>query len=288
MHKLPLQVIIPYLRFLPPAANLLLVMLIATSLAQLTWLFVPQPEQNYEPLPAAGGSQIQQRLNMDLIAGSEIFGPRSATGAPGKQAADAPETSLNLTLKGIFASLEPESSRALIADASGKERPYAVGDDIPGGAILREIKDDRVILERSGRYETLRLERGPRREGAAVATVRAPVSAGTPAPGQATTLAEMKTEILRDPGKAAQYVRLQPVYAEGKLQGYRIYPGPNRQLFQQTGLRAGELVTSVNGVQLDDAAKALQLLSDVKDLQELTLTLERAGQTRTLNLSLNQ
>ena len=101
-------------------------------------------------------------------------------------------------------------------------------------------------------------------------------------------VAELRDELLREPGKASRYVRLQPVYTEGKLQGYRLYPGSNRTLFQSVGLRAGEMVTSVNGVQLDDAAKALQLLGDLREVSQLTLTLDRGGETRTVNLNLTQ
>ncbi|MGH8562354.1 MAG: type II secretion system protein GspC, partial [Nevskiales bacterium] len=67
-----------------------------------------------------------------------------------------------------------------------------------------------------------------------------------------------------------------------------IYPGANRSLFQSVGLRAGEMVTSVNGVPLDDAAKALQLMGNLRDVSELALTLERGGETRSINLNLNQ
>jgi general secretion pathway protein C len=179
----------------------------------------------------------------------------------------------------------------LIADGSGKQKPYAVGDDVPGGATLKAIHADRVILERSGRFETLRLERLKTGGTPALPAYSKPATAAptaiTPG-GEATTLAQLRSELLREPGKASQYVRLQPVYSEGKLQGYRIYPGANRTLFQSVGLRAGELVTSVNGVSLDDAAKALQLMGDLRDVSELSLVLERGGETRTLNLNLNQ
>jgi general secretion pathway protein C len=173
----------------------------------------------------------------------------------------------------------------LIAEASGREKPYATGDDVPGGATLHSIEEDRVILERNGRFETLKLERN--KPGSKTATV-ASVAPPPRSTGPINSLGALKNEALRDPSVANQYVRVQPAYQEGKLAGYRIYPGPNSALFQQAGLRAGELVTSVNGIQLDDTAKALQLMGDLRDIGAVTLTLERAGETRTVNLNLNQ
>lgn len=284
-----LQALAPYLRFLPPACNVLLILLIAASLARAVWLVYPRPADRFEP-PASTGTVLPgatPRINIEQIAAANLFGQRRAldSAAP----LDAPETALNLTLKGILAYGSDKSSRALIADASGKEKPYGVDDDVPGGATLKSIHADRVILERNGRFETLRLDR--LKTGAGPAPYTAPVvasAAPTPPGGEAQSLSQLRNELLRDPSKSSQYVRLQPVYTEGKLQGYRIYPGANRALFQQVGLRAGEMVTSVNGVQLDDAAKALQLLGDLREVNQLTLTLDRGGQSRTLNLNLNQ
>jgi general secretion pathway protein C len=290
MPKIQPQLLAPYVRYLPPAANLLLVVLIAASLAHIFWLVFPGQGGDAALqafTPATSNSVQAPRLDIEQIAAAHLFGQYSLSPAGAGGTIDAPETSLSLTLKGIFASANPKASRALIADSSGKQKPYAIGDDVPGGATLNRIQDDRVILERNGRFETLRLERD-KGAGGSIAESTDTSQNNQAATGQATTLAALRTEVMNDPGQASQYVRLQPVYTDGKLQGYRIYPGPNRNLFQKVGLRAGELVTSVNGVQLDDAAKAMQLLGDLKDAQELTLTLERAGQTRTVNLSLNQ
>ncbi|HXG27848.1 MAG TPA: type II secretion system protein GspC [Nevskiales bacterium] len=292
MRRDRLQALAPYARHLPLACNLLLVLLIAASLARMAWLLYPLPKDRFDlppPAPLPTHSGALPKVNLEQIAAANLFGQRQATGTAAP--VDAPETALNLKLKGILAFGSETASRALIADASGREKPYAVGDDVPGGAVLKAIHADRVILERSGRFETLRLERN-KSGGSAAANYSPPAVAPTATAGgtggEATTLAELRNELLREPGKASQYVRLQPVYSDGKLQGYRLYPGVNRALFQQVGLRAGEMVTSVNGVQLDDAAKALQLLGDLREVSELTLTLDRGGETRTLNLNLNQ
>jgi len=74
-----------------------------------------------------------------------------------KKVLDAPETRLKLTLRGVFASEDSSGGRAIVGDPQGKEENYAVGDPLPGGAKLSEIYPDRIILERNGRFETLRL-----------------------------------------------------------------------------------------------------------------------------------
>ena len=47
------------------------------------------------------------------------------------------------------------------------------------------------------------------------------------------------------------------------------------------------VVTSINGVQLDDPAKSLQLLSDMSQANQLTLTVQRGSESQTVNVNLS-
>ena len=87
----------------------------------------------------------------------------------------------------------------------------------------------------------------------------------------------------------AYYLRIAPApNATGNGQmGYRIFPGKDHAVFQAAGLRAGDVVTSVNGVQLDDPAKSLQLMSDLSQASSVTLTVQRGGETQTINVNLS-
>ena len=114
---------------------------------------------------------------------------------------------------------------------------------IPGGARLHAVYGDRVLLERNGAardpdaaaHAAEGRPRSPRRRRAAC---------HEPAAHAATTRP-------CSPG----LVRVQPVFNQGKLTGYRIFPGGNHgsSAFTQLGLRAGDLILAVNGTPLDDA-----------------------------------
>ena len=281
------------------AANLLLIALCAITAAQLFWVFWPVAAEIHAPVaPGNNQSNTVKTVNMSALYSSHLFGRADITKAdtPKEAPVDAPETRLNLTLTGIMAASGEDQSRALIKDGSGKQRPYGIGDDIPGGAKLTAIHSDRVILERGGRYETLRMEKKESRGASNSRSSRTNRRTTAPLPGQAPTLTaetaakvnDARQKILQDPTKASQYIRVQPVYNQGQLKGYRVYPGKDRQLFKDVGLRAGELLTSVNGVQLDDPTKALQMLTDLSQASEVNITLERAGQSRSVNINLNQ
>ena len=282
-------------RRLPSLTNLVLIVLIAITAARIIWLLIPSGSTELPPVESQhtsnSASGNKQTADFNAILSARLFGERTNDEPVEIDPMVAPETSLNLTLTGIFASTDPEQSRALIKDESGKQRPYAVGDDIPGNAKLYSIHNDRVLLERKGRYETLRLEQEKlTAAGGSSGRASPPRLGGTSSVSgnTLTQLSEVREQLLHDPTKAGEYIRVQPVYNQGQLQGYRVYPGKNRQLFKDVGLRAGEMVTSVNGVQLDDPTRALQMLTELSSSTQMSLTLERAGQSRTVNINLNQ
>jgi len=88
------------------------------------------------------------------IQQAKLMGEAPKVVAP--QVAKLPETRLNLKLIGVLAT-GTESGLAIIADGRGQAKLYSVGKRLPGGAVLREVLLDRVLLEGPTGLETLRL-----------------------------------------------------------------------------------------------------------------------------------
>lgn len=276
-----------YARWLLPAVQALLVIAIGWTLARLLWSLVPTPQAaQWRPAPvvASGAAARSASAGVETIVAAKLFGVYQAP-TTASALSQAPDTNLNLTLLGILAGSTDLDSRALIGQQNGEEKPYSIGQDIVGGVSLQAIFPDRVILSRNGALETLRLDKNSPNNSTAEPVVQ------TTASGDAATpqmLSQIREQILGDPSKAGDYIRVQPATASGGgTKGYRVYPGKERTLFSGSGLRPGDLVTSVNGIQLDDGQKALQTLNDLKAAGSITLTIERGGQTQTLNVSLS-
>lgn len=272
-------------RRLPALAAFVLAVLIGRAAADLAWLLVPTPQAaRWQPPPAAPAApRASDALDVNAIAGAGLFG-RYTAAPTGASLENAPDTPLNLTLLGVLADSREEFSRALIAQGAD-EQGYAVGDDVARGVTLQAIFPDRVILSRNGRLETLRLERD--QPGTGDSAPPAVAEAEERAPNSPPALAAIRDEVLKDPSKASEYVRVQPANVGGQLKGYRIYPGKDRSAFSAAGLRPGDLVTSVNGVQLDDPAKALQMLGDLGSAGQVNLVVERGGQTQNISINLS-
>ena len=220
--------------------------------------------------------------------------------------ADYPPSTLVLAVP-RFGRAQPRllaSGRFYVAtDADGGLMAFAAISDVwtaPGGRRLAQVATVTcepnvdvkpihhrmgVILSRAGQLETLRLDKdAPSR--APVETAR-PAAEATASPNASAVLSTIREELLNDPSRANQYIRMQPSSSGGQLRGYRIYPGRDRAVFNAAGLRPGDLVTEVNGIQLNDASTALQMLGQLSSATSLTVVVERGGQPQTVNVNFN-
>lgn len=270
------------LRYLPPLINAALIVLIGLTVARLFWAIWPvQPTS----LPPAAIQQDHPRssapeIDVQRIAAAHLFGRRT-DGSEDIAAMDAPETQLDLTLTGIVAAVRGSDSWALIQEGKADQQAYTVGDGVAENVAVHAIHWNRVILERGGRFETLTLEID-REEG--VQRDEVPDDD----PGLAERLAEVRSEVADEPLLFSKYVTVKAVKEDGQVRGFRIFPTyRSRDVFEEAGIRAGELVTMVNGVALDNNnVDFRRLVEELKQASQLTLNLGRRGDQRTVTWAL--
>jgi type II secretory pathway component PulC len=169
---------------------------------------------------------------------------------------------------------------AIIAERGGAERVYFIGDAVPGGASLHSVHLDRVLLRRGGRLEALRLPRSDEGTGARRAAAVAPRASAPPA-----RAASVQEVVQQSAAGLTEIIRPQPVFKDGRQQGYRVYPGRQRQQFAQLGLRPGDLITQINGMALDDPARGMEIFRSLADATSVTVTVDRNGEIEMLTLN---
>lgn len=274
----------------PVLVLLLLTALLAQSLARLTWDLLPASPAPAALAVAAGQPAMHtdrtQQAEIARLSQWHLFGmvPK-AQPKPTATVTEAPDTRLNLKLRGVVASSEPTAARAIIADGKGKEESYAIDESLPGNAVLREIYADRVILEYRGRLEALRLPKesaagalAPAAKQSALAAYRRPVTQASTA-GNAALLRQYREALTSNPQSLMNLVSVTPVNDEAshQLKGYRIHPGRDKKLLGRFGLKNGDVVTGVNGVPLNNPIKALEIMRDLTTASSVTLEVERNG-----------
>jgi general secretion pathway protein C len=83
-------------------------------------------------------------------------------------------------------------------------------------------------------------------------------------------------------------MRPQPVFAGGEMKGFRVYPGANRQAFARMGLRAGDMVTAINGTPLNDNERAKEIFGTLGSSTDARVTITRNGRQQELVLNIAQ
>ncbi|MGH8280236.1 MAG: type II secretion system protein GspC [Gammaproteobacteria bacterium] len=264
---------------LPFLASVVLGVLIAWTLAVVTWSLVPRP-QPAQPIYRHNAALAAVLGASTPLADLHLFGtPAAGT------AVNAPETTLNLTLRGIVASgsQRPDSSFAIIA-ASGVGNVYGVGAEVPGGAKIQSIFPDHVLLNLNGRMQSLRLPKNSAAAGSGAALQAAPtvppVIYGRVLPA-AENLEQLRNEIVQHPERLLDMMRAMPVMQNNKLEGYRVFPVGNSDAFSKLGLQPGDIVTAVNGMPLDNPAQSMQVLNNLKTSDQVSVTFVRNGQQET-------
>jgi general secretion pathway protein C len=233
----------------------------------------------------------------ETLAGWHLFGSAIGSTDPRAQAAQAPETDQALVLVGVLALADPGAGIAMIADDSGDQRAYRVGQSLPGGSALRGVFADRVLLDRGGREESLRLRQPetPVVDGAANAagTAAAPmamIAPSGPVIANAGTVNwdDVRNQLETDPAQLASQVRVLPVIEGGTVVGMRLSGGAAAPLIARAGLRPDDVVTAVNGISVRDVGRAQQILASVRNADSVSVTVRRAGQEQTINVDLRQ
>ena len=118
-------------------------------------------------------------------------------------------------------------------------------------------------------------------------------SDGRPRAGRRADTNEAMIERMRklvndDPGVIGQVMRPQPVFAGGEMKGFRVYPGANRQAFSRMGLRAGDMVTAINGTPLNDKDRAQEIFGTLASSTDARVTITRNGRQQELVLNIAQ
>ncbi len=272
--------------WLPNIVAVLLVVVLADSLAEAFWMFYPATTQTLDSTLGKDMSPPKaptRAANVANLIDAHLFGRLVAKkSVPAVNMEVIPDTTLRLVLKGVVFDDGNRATQAIIAEPGRRDKPYRVGDELPGGAELTEIHPQRIILKYRGQYETLRLN-----PGYAVARVAQAVPARSSAMGRridhsrnsrmTRELGKIRDSFLTDPQTMVGLLRAIPVQRRGRFEGFRLAPGRDRGFLKRFGLRTGDIVKSINGIELDSPAKALGLLGRIPQMQHLQIEIVRGN-----------
>lgn len=223
-------------------------------------------------------------LNLSPLLEARLFGEASQTNNPAARSTQIPpDTKLSLKLLGIYHNPDPQQSLAMIGTADNKSALYHIGKTLSNGVILSEVHPKFVILQRGDRYETLRLVGAANNPAIAQS---APVNPNKQPP--ARMLGNLQRQLTTNPEALGKLLRVDPANENGKFIGFRLSAGQDPSLMSQFDLQAGDILTSVNGIELDSPLKGFSIVQQLSTANQLTLQIMRQGQARTLSFNIEK
>lgn len=175
-------------------------------------------------------------------------------------------TALDLTLFGVNMNEASGGGSAIIAGADGVQTSFAVGDEVVPGVTLAVVAFDHVLLDRGGARETLFIDQSRPAETAAPA-VGPSLSAVSGAPAASAGGELSPAAIQAGIGFTARS-------EGGKVTGLTVQPQGDGAAFRAAGLRPGDVIRSVGGRPLSNAA---DLAGQIAPGARLSLEVERGG-----------
>ncbi|HIL26917.1 MAG TPA: hypothetical protein EYG21_05975 [Nitrospinaceae bacterium] len=239
-----------FIRSLPVYLSLLFGFVIALQLINLTWKII-------SPV-----NSVTYSKDSSLLKNNSVDAYKNLSGDPFIKGTnqslnqvfsiDIPPTSLSLRLYGIRYSNSGQLDAAILGFDPNNQRIYKTNEVIADDIILEFIEPERVVISRGGIRESVTFDSD-------------------------TALSPEITKVLANSSKGikvedinssalSQMISFQPYFSNGTLKGYQIYPGNQSKLFDSSGLKSGDVLVAVNGLDIKDPSvlKELSVFGQVK------------------------
>lgn len=296
-------------RLLLPA-KVLLALIIAWILADGVWFMLGSAETDaMQGRTTTPGATVTERqvASASEIAALELFGRADSAAVA---AVDAPETRLQLELHGVFLATADDNSSAIVAERNRDGKLFFVGDRMPGNAELVRVLQDRIVLRRGGSLETLRFPEpsvargfaagsdadvsdqvdfsqlpngdtaaaapsaGVRRRSPPTPAAGSSADAGTEAPSVRDLVSSYRERLETDPDGTMRELGVEAVQI-GDSQGYRVGNEASAADLARVGLRAGDVVLSVNGRQVVELQQDSAAIEGILEAGTARLEIQR-------------
>lgn len=254
------------------AAELLLLVLLAVQVARLVWVLATPvgPLGEWRPAtPAVSG------LPADALASFDpFFRLEPETGGP------ATVTSLQLTLFGTRIDEAQGGGSAIVAGPDGIQQSVAVGQEVAPGVRLKAVAFDHVTLERGGTLEDLFIDQSKSVQPVNATALTAMPPGVAPGPG-----GPLPTGGGVPAGQIRTEIGFIPRIDSGRLSGLVVRPQGSGNLFRQSGLREGDVVTSIGGRPIGGPDDFDRAAVDFRAGGNIPIIVERGGQTLPLSIT---
>ncbi len=266
--------------------------LIADLNALLVEKYLPSPPVSILASRFTGGSLAGLGIgNYEIISERNLFSSKAE-----KKAGDSVDleaepvpTTLNYQLVGTVIFRNPARSLAAIQDkGDNKLYPVRVGDMIGENVQIVSVLPRKVIFINSSarRKEFIEIPEDPsiKISTSNLQSKSAPAAGINQLDENRFVIGrqEIDTQMANFNALLTQ-ARAVPEMRGGQMVGFRLTQIVPNSFYQKAGFKDGDVIRSVNGEKVTDAAKAFELLQGLKSMSSLDMTIERGGKEVNFN-----
>lgn len=241
----------------------LLACLIAGQILFLAWRLMTPPADAAAPTAPPADLSILSRFDAFFH-----------TGAPSSLAEVTAAGSEQFRLFGVRAG-GPGGGSAIIGLPDGRQVSVAVGDEIEPGLTLTEVGPDYAVVSRGG---------SPSRIGFGETPVGAAAPPPPPTTAQVVTPDAAAVATTVDPQALMAEAGLRPRMRGLAVNGFTINATGDAPNLRASGLRAGDVITAIDGVPLNSLGRINELRTRLARASSAEIRFERDGQPGTTTI----
>jgi type II secretion system protein C len=247
---------------------------------------VPLEATLHAPL-AEIGSERSVRNDYSIVFERNLFGsePIGTTDAAAPGVASA-----SLSLRGT-AELDGRGFAVFEDTADGRQDVFLVGERVFDGPKLVAVEPGRATVLTKGRKQVYEISVGDEEESEEPGPTpekTADLGQGIRKTGE-NAYAVDRREVeyaVENLNTIITQMRAVPYLRDGASLGFRVFNIRPESLFERMGLKNGDVIQSVNGIELSSPSQALGLLNSVASADELQVNLLRNNQPNTLTYAI--
>lgn len=216
-------------------------------------------------------------------------------------------------LVATMASTDPDWSFAMIK-SEGSTMPYRAGDEVPGVGKIQQVGWRLVLVDPSGGPNCLLDLYPPAGEESKGGKSRA--ARGTPSPakekrgrrGRRKLSPELQKavdegievvsanernidrglvdQLIDNSSELMSQARILPYERDGAVQGFKLYGIRRNSLLGKLGMRNGDIVNSIGGMEMTSPDRALQAYTKLRNTSNLTIAVTRRGRQENLDFNI--
>jgi general secretion pathway protein C len=251
-----------------------------------------------------------RRLNyfQDPIVRRNLFnseaGPTPPGPDPGPRGPEVPKSEIDAVLISTAVADDPVWSTATLSVSSKSAEPYRIGDALADATVIDirspwldvdgEHHPARVIVLRDGKEEYIdaggKPKAGARRKPKKDDKEKPVRRSGRHTWDGIKDLGDGKYSIdqseidyaLSNLDKLSREARVVPNFSDGQTNGWKVFSIRRNSALRKMGLKNNDVLTAVNGMDLSDTEKALEVYSRLQSDKSFSLEILRNGEPMTL------